>query len=78
MELFFVSTGLPAVHFSYVKNIHPGLPLFLFNYSDRTIHGIFEAAGNGRMYIDRYGWTNDGSDVTQFPAQVKLSFSCLV
>ncbi|KAK2414788.1 DCD (Development and Cell Death) domain protein [Trifolium repens] len=69
--------GLPAVHFSYVKNIHPGLPLFLFNYSDRTIHGIFEAAGNGRMYIDRYGWT-DGSDVTQFPAQVqtRLQLRC--
>ncbi|CAJ2670869.1 unnamed protein product [Trifolium pratense] len=64
--------GLPAVHYSYVKNIHPGLPLFLFNYSDRTLHGIFEAAGDGRMYIDRYAWTNDGSDVTQFPAQVRV------
>ncbi|GAU17154.1 hypothetical protein TSUD_177840 [Trifolium subterraneum] len=70
--------GLPAVHYSYVKNIHPGLPLFLFNYSDRTLHGIFEAAGNGRMYIDRYGWTTDGSDVTQFPAQVqtRLQLHC--
>ncbi|XP_004492506.1 uncharacterized protein [Cicer arietinum] len=63
--------GLPAQHFSYVKNIRPGLPLFLFNYTDRMLHGIFEAACNGRMLIDRYGWT-DGSDSTQFPAQVQI------
>lgn len=69
-ELLSVSTGLPAQHFSYVKNIDPGLPLFLFNYSDRKIHGIFEAASNGRLLIDRYGWTTDGSEITQFPAQV--------
>lgn len=71
MKLLSVSkTGLPAVHFSYVKHIQPGLPLFLFNYTDRMLHGVFEAAGNGRMNIDRYGWTADGKEVTQFPAQV--------
>lgn len=64
--------GLPSVHFSYVKNIRPGLPLFLFNYSDRTLHGIFEAAGPGRMSIDRYAWTDDGAQVTPFPAQVQI------
>ncbi|KAK7294765.1 hypothetical protein RJT34_17661 [Clitoria ternatea] len=64
--------GLPAQHFSYVKNIDPGLPLFLFNYSDRKLHGIFEAASYGRMYIDPYGWTTDGSERTQYPAQVQI------
>ncbi|KAL2330659.1 hypothetical protein Fmac_018240 [Flemingia macrophylla] len=64
--------GLPAQHFSYVKNIDPGLPLFLFNYSDRKLHGIFEAASSGRMHIDPYGWTTDGSERTQFPAQVQI------
>ncbi|MED6111915.1 hypothetical protein PIB30_056692 [Stylosanthes scabra] len=64
--------GLPAQHFSYVKNIEPGLPLFLFNYSDRKLHGIFEAASNGKMYIDPYGWTANGSERTQYPAQVQI------
>ncbi|KAK2981775.1 hypothetical protein RJ640_010292, partial [Escallonia rubra] len=65
-------TGLPYQHFSYVKNIDPGLPLFLFNYSDRTLHGIFEAASSGQMNINPYGWTSDGSEKTQYPAQVQI------
>ncbi|KAK3032867.1 hypothetical protein RJ639_037044 [Escallonia herrerae] len=65
-------TGLPYQHFSYVKNIDPGLPLFLFNYSDRTLHGIFEAASPGQMNINPYGWTSDGSAKTQYPAQVQI------
>ncbi|KAM3689940.1 hypothetical protein ACJW31_09G083400 [Castanea mollissima] len=64
--------GLPAQHFSYVKNIDPGLPLFLFNYSDRKLHGIFEAASNGQMNINPYGWTTDGSERTPYPAQVQI------
>ncbi|KAK3029499.1 hypothetical protein RJ639_037520, partial [Escallonia herrerae] len=64
-------TGLPYQHFLYVKNIDPGLPLFLFNYSDRTLHGIFEAASSGQMNINPYGWTSDGSAKTQYPAQFK-------
>ncbi|XVF08346.1 hypothetical protein REPUB_Repub06bG0218800 [Reevesia pubescens] len=64
--------GLPAQHFSYVKNIDPGLPLFLFNYSERKLHGIFEAASNGQMNINPYGWTTDGSEKTQYPAQVQI------
>ncbi|AES79616.2 DCD (development and cell death) domain protein [Medicago truncatula] len=64
--------GLPAQHFAYVKNICPGLPLFLFNYTDRTLQGIFEAAGPGRMFIDQYGWSADSSEVTRFPAQVQI------
>ncbi|GAB4857293.1 hypothetical protein Ancab_015201 [Ancistrocladus abbreviatus] len=64
--------GLPHQHFLYVKNIDPGLPLFLFNYSDRSLHGIFEAASTGQMYIDSYGWTTDGSERTPYPAQVQI------
>ncbi|XP_022767815.1 kelch-like protein 1 [Durio zibethinus] len=64
--------GLPAQHFSYVKNIQPGLPLFLFNYSERKLHGIFEAASHGQMNINPYGWTADGSEKTQYPAQVLI------
>lgn len=64
--------GLPAQHFSYVKNIDPGLPLFLFNYSDRKLYGIFEAASPGQMNINPYGWTMDGSQRTFYPAQVQI------
>ncbi|KAL3531636.1 hypothetical protein ACH5RR_005157 [Cinchona calisaya] len=64
--------GLPAQHFSYVKNIDPGLPLFLFNYSDRKLLGIFEAASSGQMNINPYGWTSDGSERTLYPAQVQI------
>ncbi|KAL1206789.1 B2 protein [Cardamine amara subsp. amara] len=65
--------GLPYNHNSYVQKIGIGLPLFLFNYSDRTLHGIFEAAGSGQLNIDPYGWTSDGSERTSYPAQVQIS-----
>ncbi|XVF19255.1 hypothetical protein REPUB_Repub11eG0094300 [Reevesia pubescens] len=64
--------GLPAPHYSYVKNIKPGLPLFLFNYSDRKLHGIFEAASSGKLAINSTAWTADGSENTPYPAQVKI------
>ncbi|KAK1274306.1 hypothetical protein QJS04_geneDACA018306 [Acorus gramineus] len=67
--------GLPAPHISYVSNIRIGLPLFLFNYSDRKLHGIFEAASSGQMDIDSYGWTGDGAEMTPYPAQVRFCIS---
>uniref|UniRef100_A0A804PXY1 DCD domain-containing protein n=1 Tax=Zea mays TaxID=4577 RepID=A0A804PXY1_MAIZE len=60
------------VHYSYVRNVKPGMPLFLFNYSDRKLHGIFEAASPGEMYIDSYAWSNDGCLRSAFPAQVRI------
>ncbi|CAN4115859.1 unnamed protein product [Withania somnifera] len=64
--------GLPVQHFSYVQNVDQGLPLFLFNYTDRKLYGIYEAAGSGQMYIDQYAWTSDGSFRTPYPAQVQI------
>ncbi|XP_035816052.1 uncharacterized protein [Zea mays] len=64
--------GLPAVHYSYVKNVKPGMPLFLFNYIDRRLHGIFEAASLGQMSIDPYAWSNEDLLKTPFPAQVRI------
>ncbi|GMI73413.1 hypothetical protein HRI_001010600 [Hibiscus trionum] len=64
--------GLPSGHYSYVKNIEPGLPLFLFNYSDRKLHGIFEAASFGNLSINSSAWTIDGSESTPYAAQVKI------
>ncbi|KAK3163967.1 hypothetical protein QOZ80_1AG0010800 [Eleusine coracana subsp. coracana] len=65
--------GLPSGHFAYVKNVKPGMPLFLFNYSDRKMHGIFEAACAGQLNIDQFAWSDDGRIKTQFPAQVRIS-----
>ncbi|GAB2217132.1 hypothetical protein Drorol1_Dr00000294 [Drosera rotundifolia] len=64
--------GLRAPHFLYVQNIVPGLPLFLFNYCERNLYGIFEAASYGQMNIDPYGWTSDGPQKTSYPAQVQI------
>ncbi|XP_059301760.1 uncharacterized protein LOC132053658 isoform X2 [Lycium ferocissimum] len=64
--------GLPAPHFSYVKNINIGLTLFLFNYSDRKLHGIFEATSPGQLNINPYGWTSDGDESTPYEAQVRI------
>ncbi|CAA0382016.1 unnamed protein product [Arabidopsis thaliana] len=64
--------GLPAPHMAYIKNIDPGLTLFLFNYSDRTLHGIFEAASEGKLNIDSKAWSPNGTDPSPYPAQVKV------
>ncbi|KAH0632732.1 hypothetical protein KY284_035518 [Solanum tuberosum] len=40
------SVGLLAPHFSYVKNINPDLLLFLFNYNNRELYGIYEVASS--------------------------------
>jgi hypothetical protein len=62
-----------------VKNVKPGMPLFLFNYNDRRLHGIFEAASLGQMSIDPYAWSNEDLLKTPFPAQViKVLTDCLV
>ncbi|KAF8081131.1 hypothetical protein N665_0903s0012 [Sinapis alba] len=64
--------GLPGPHMAYIKNIEPGLTLFLFNYSDRTLHGVFEAASEGKFNIDPKAWSHNGKDPSPYPAQVKV------
>ncbi|KAL0299340.1 UNVERIFIED_CONTAM: B2 protein [Sesamum radiatum] len=67
--------GLPASHYSYVKNVTPGLALFLFNYSDRKLHGIFEAASPGQMNINPYAWiTSEGAEITPYAAHEMVFF----
>ncbi|KAL5196861.1 hypothetical protein ABZP36_000373 [Zizania latifolia] len=64
--------GLPRGHLSYVQNIKDGLPLFLFNYDDRRLHGIYEAASNGRFCPESNAWSHDGKGKTNYPAQVAM------
>uniref|UniRef100_R7W5L4 Uncharacterized protein n=1 Tax=Aegilops tauschii TaxID=37682 RepID=R7W5L4_AEGTA len=61
--------GLPKAHLSYVHNIKEGLPLFLFNYDDRRLHGVYEAASNGKFCPESNAWTNNGYEKTSYPAQ---------
>eukprot|EP00249_Psilotum_nudum_P022924 c28694_g1_i2 orf=130-2562(-) len=67
--------GLPATHFAYVRNVSHGMRLFLFNYDDKRLHGVFEAASCGEMNINPYSWTQGGSGRTRFPAQVRVCIS---
>ncbi|TVU10905.1 hypothetical protein EJB05_44460, partial [Eragrostis curvula] len=62
--------GLPRAHLSYVQNIKEGLPLFLFNYDDRRLHGIYEAASNGKFCPQSNAWSRNGK--TGYPAQVAM------
>ncbi|KAJ4772114.1 Kelch-like protein 12 [Rhynchospora pubera] len=70
--------GLPSNHINYVRNIEEGLPLFLFNYIDRKMYGLYVAAGPGQLNINPYAWTDGGSEKTPFPAQVaiRIKSSC--
>ncbi|KAH0644427.1 hypothetical protein KY284_032311 [Solanum tuberosum] len=68
-ELF----GLPPRYRDSVRQITPGLPLFLYNYSTHQLHGIFEAASFGGSNIDPTAWEDkkNGGE-SRFPAQVRV------
>ena len=70
-------SGLPKGHISYVRNIKEGLPLFLFNYDDRRLYGIYEAAGNGKFCPESNAWSHDSKGKTSYPAQVQSLVSVL-
>ncbi|TVU51562.1 hypothetical protein EJB05_02997, partial [Eragrostis curvula] len=71
-DLGAVIFGLPSSHLSYVQNIKEGLPLFLFNYDDSRLHGIYEAASNGKFCPESNAWSEDGKGKTGYPAQVAM------
>ncbi|XP_071737452.1 DCD domain-containing protein NRP-B-like [Rutidosis leptorrhynchoides] len=65
--------GLPPRYRDSVRQITPGLPLFLYNYSTHQLHGVFEAASFGGTNIDPSAWEdkkNPGE--SRFPAQVQV------
>lgn len=64
--------GLPRSHMLYVRDIEPGLPLFLFNYNGRRLHGVFRSTSDGALNIKPHGWTGGTTVPTQFPAQVRV------
>ncbi|CAM6092476.1 unnamed protein product [Calypogeia fissa] len=71
--------GLPQRYQDSVKAIQPGLPLFLYNYSTRCLHGVFEASSDGGLNIepDAFGENkearkNGRQSISRFPAQVRV------
>ncbi|OWM85203.1 hypothetical protein CDL15_Pgr027990 [Punica granatum] len=68
-ELF----GLPPRYRDSVRQITPGLPLFLYNYSTHQLHGVFEAASFGGSNIDPSAWEDKKClGESRFPAQVRV------
>ncbi|CAA2956405.1 Hypothetical predicted protein [Olea europaea subsp. europaea] len=64
--------GLPPRYRDSVRAITPGLPLFLYNYTNHQLHGIFEAASFGGSNIDPTAWEDKKcKGESRFPAQVK-------
>ncbi|KAI3426271.1 hypothetical protein D9Q98_008646 [Chlorella vulgaris] len=64
--------GLPSPHWCYVQYIREGMPLFLYNFESKELHGIFKAASDGEWELDAYGWT-DGSRRTPYPCQAAVA-----
>ncbi|KAJ7550246.1 hypothetical protein O6H91_07G090200 [Diphasiastrum complanatum] len=60
--------GLPGVHENEVLRVIPGSKLFLFNYDNKHLSGVFEATSYGAMNIVPNAFQSAGS----FPAQVKV------
>lgn len=52
----------------FVDNVKQGMPLFLFDYNERKLYGVFEAASDGGLDItDRAAFRSSGHS---YPAQV--------
>jgi hypothetical protein len=65
--------GLPPRYRDSVRQITPGLPLFLYNYSTHQLHGVFEAASFGESNIDPTAWEDKKyNGESRFPAQVRV------
>ncbi|KAK3434242.1 hypothetical protein EUGRSUZ_D01762 [Eucalyptus grandis] len=65
--------GLPPRYRDSVRQITPGLPIFLYNYSTHQLHGIFEAASFGGSNLDPTAWEDKKCPgESRFPAQVRV------
>jgi len=66
--------GLPAQHLPMVQKIVPfHTALFLFNYTKRTLHGVFEATEPGALNLDDEAWTSDRT--TKLPPRSGLKYT---
>uniref|UniRef100_A0A0E0EV13 DCD domain-containing protein n=1 Tax=Oryza meridionalis TaxID=40149 RepID=A0A0E0EV13_9ORYZ len=76
-ELCFRSNifGLPIEYQPFVRNIRQGMPLFLFDHTERKLYGVFEATSDGGFNIIRSAFSSIGCS---YPAQVcfKIIWKC--
>ncbi|GAB2222850.1 hypothetical protein Drorol1_Dr00016979 [Drosera rotundifolia] len=59
--------GLPPSYADFVMKIKMGMILFLFDYQERKLYGVFEALSDGTLNISSKAYKSSGK---QFPAQV--------
>lgn len=65
--------GLPFAQMKVVKALQPEKSaLFLFNMSDRRLHGLFHASSAGGANINRDAWNKGSSNSSPFPAQIEF------
>ncbi|KAH0742543.1 hypothetical protein KY290_030536 [Solanum tuberosum] len=65
--------GIPPRYRDSVREITPGLPLFLYNDTTHQLHGIFEASSFGGSNIDPTAWEDKKcKGESRFPAQVRI------
>lgn len=65
--------GLTRNCLSLVQRVRPGMPLFLYNLSDKNLYGVFEATSNGALDIEPSAWASVAKRRSgcPFPAQVR-------
>ncbi|XP_058219770.1 uncharacterized protein LOC131330260 [Rhododendron vialii] len=59
--------GLPHACAEFVKEVKAGMILFLFEYEQKKLYGVFRAVSDGRMDIVPHAYQSTGK---KFPAQV--------
>ncbi|XP_062115743.1 uncharacterized protein LOC133829918 [Humulus lupulus] len=62
--------GLPNSYSHFVKQVRSGMILFLFEYEERRLHGVFQACSDGEMNIVTYAYKKASGRL--FPAQVRF------
>ncbi|GAV73511.1 Dev_Cell_Death domain-containing protein [Cephalotus follicularis] len=63
--------GLPSSSTDFVRRVKAGMILFLFEYEERKLYGVFEAALDGETNIDPHAYKASGG--RHFPAQVRIT-----
>eukprot|EP00268_Persea_americana_P014914 TRINITY_DN16752_c0_g1_i10.p1 TRINITY_DN16752_c0_g1~~TRINITY_DN16752_c0_g1_i10.p1 ORF type:complete len:818 (+),score=159.23 TRINITY_DN16752_c0_g1_i10:281-2734(+) len=66
--------GLPRSQISFVKKIKSGMTLFLFEYEERKLYGVYEATCDGALDIDPCAFTSSGKS---FAAQIRVKLISL-
>ncbi|KAF3436941.1 hypothetical protein FNV43_RR19694 [Rhamnella rubrinervis] len=61
--------GLPSSYADFVREVKTGMILFLFEYENRKLYGVFEASSDGEMNIVPHAFSSTGK---KFPAQVRF------